>query len=145
MRSDLPLNVAAAILFYNKKVLMAKRRGGYLDNLWEFPGGKLEVDETAEAAVKRELMEELSIDVIPRKNLMVLEHSYPDKTIRLHFIYCNLAEPVEENAFKIKNNSETFWFDPMQLPLTDICPADRIASENLPWDLLVKEEENEKN
>ena len=140
MKSDIPINVAAALLIYKGKVLMARRHGSYLDNLWEFPGGKLEKDETAEAAVKRELMEELNIDVIPQKTQLVLEHSYPDKTIRLHFVNCYFADPVEENADKIMNNPETQWFIPTQLPLADICPADRIASSNIPWQLLLKDE-----
>ena len=49
MKSDKPINVAAAVLLYDNKVLMAKRHGSYLDNLWEFPGGKLEKDESAES------------------------------------------------------------------------------------------------
>ncbi|MBQ2594284.1 MAG: NUDIX domain-containing protein, partial [Candidatus Riflebacteria bacterium] len=110
MKADLPINVAAGVLIYKGKVLMAKRHGGYLDNLWEFPGGKLEKDETPQAAIKRELKEELDIDIIPEKTLLVLEHSYPDKTIRLHFVNCKFAEPIEENATKIINNQETRWF-----------------------------------
>ena len=139
MKSDIPINVAAAVLINDKKVLMAKRHGSYLDNLWEFPGGKLEKDESAESAVQRELKEELNIDVIPIKTLLVLEHTYPDKTIRLHFVNCKLAEPVEENLIKLKENSETGWFIPTQLPLNDICPADRIASSNIPWQSLLKD------
>lgn len=136
MKTDQPISVAAAILIHNNKVLMARRRGGYLDNLWEFPGGKLEKDETAEAATQRELKEELGIDVIPEKTVLVLEHSYPDKTIRLHFVSCKFAEPIDKNLQIIENNKETEWFVPTQLPLNDICPADRIASTNIPWDLL---------
>ena len=70
MKADLPINVAAGVLIYKGKVLMAKRHGGYLDNLWEFPGGKLEKDETPQAAIKRELKEELDIDIIPEKLIL---------------------------------------------------------------------------
>ena len=143
MKADLPINVAAAVLIYKNKVLMAKRHGGYLDNLWEFPGGKLEKNETAQVAIKRELKEELDLNIIPDKTLLVLEHSYPDKTIRLHFVACQFALPLEENYNKIENNPETGWFIPTQLPLADICPADRIASTNIPWNLLIKEEDND--
>jgi butyrate kinase len=142
MKADQPINVAAAVLIYKGNVLMARRHGGYLDKLWEFPGGKLEKDETAEAAVQRELKEELDIDVIPHKTILILEHSYPDKTIRLHFVSCSFNNPVNDNALKIDNNPETSWFSPAQLPLTDICPADRIASNNIPWQLLIKKEQN---
>ncbi len=144
MKTEQPINVAAAILLNDNKVLMARRRGGYLDNLWEFPGGKLEKGETAESAIERELLEELNIKVIPQKTILVLEHSYPDKTIRLHFISCKLAEPIDENLNKINNNSEADWFDPSNLPLEDICPADKIASSNIPWEMLLnKDNKNE--
>ena len=59
MRADQPIDVAAAVLVENRKVLLARRRGGYLDNMWEFPGGKLETGESPEAACVRELKEEL--------------------------------------------------------------------------------------
>ncbi|HQB84376.1 MAG TPA: NUDIX domain-containing protein, partial [Candidatus Rifleibacterium sp.] len=61
MQSRKTIEVAAAVLIHDNRVLLAKRRGGHLDNLWEFPGGKLEVGESAEHAAKRELHEELDI------------------------------------------------------------------------------------
>lgn len=61
--------VAAAILYRSTEagweILSARRAAGErFENLWEFPGGKFEVGETAEAAVRRELQEELSIDLL---------------------------------------------------------------------------------
>lgn len=141
MRTDHPLNVAAAVVIHKNKVLLARRKGDYLDNLWEFPGGKLERDETAEKAAARELKEELNIDVISHKKILVLEHSYPDKTVRLHFVLCQLDEPVEENYKILIGNSSTGWFIPTQLPLQDLCPADRIAATNISWELFLKDEE----
>lgn len=66
------------------EILIAKRpdhlhQGG----LWEFPGGKIESGESVEAALKRELAEELSISVLNAKPLLVLEYNYPDKLVLL--------------------------------------------------------------
>ena len=47
MNREKPINVAAAVLTHKNKVLLAKRHDSYLDNLWEFPGGKIEKDESA--------------------------------------------------------------------------------------------------
>lgn len=139
MITDKPINVAAAVMIYDNKVLLAKRRGGYLDNLWEFPGGKLEKGETPEVAVVRELKEELDIDVVALKTVLVLEHSYPDKTVRLHFVQCELAGEVEGSLKKLSANPETKWFVFNQLPLNDLCPADRAAATNIPWHFLRKD------
>lgn len=138
MRADQPIDVAAAVLVENRKVLLARRRGGYLDNMWEFPGGKLETGESPEAACVRELKEELDIDVEAKKLLLALEHQYPDKTVRLHFVLCSLGEDKNANLSKLSENSETDWFNPDQLPLEDFCPADRIAANNIPWSVIIK-------
>jgi 8-oxo-dGTP diphosphatase len=53
---------------------------------WEFPGGKLEPNETPEQALIRELKEELDIEVRRCKQLMTLDHDYPDRRVRLHVL-----------------------------------------------------------
>jgi len=85
--SKLWIDVAAgAILNSNgEKVLLAKRDAKqHQGNLWEFPGGKLEADEPATDALIRELQEELGITPIEIENLIVVEHDYGDKAVRLH-------------------------------------------------------------
>ena len=139
MITDKPINVAAAVLIDNNQVLLAKRRGGYLDNLWEFPGGKLEKGESAEAAAARELKEELDINVIPENTVLVLEHNYPDKTVRLHFVKCHLSQEDNASREKLQNNSETCWFIPQNMPLQELCPADRSAATEIPWKLLMED------
>jgi len=51
---------------------------------WEFPGGKLESEETVESALAREFLEETGIQVISSEPLMIVEHDYPDRHVRLH-------------------------------------------------------------
>ncbi|MFT4636431.1 MAG: 8-oxo-dGTP diphosphatase [Chitinophagales bacterium] len=51
---------------------------------WEFPGGKLELGETVEQALIREFLEETSIRIAASKPLMLVEHDYPDRHVRLH-------------------------------------------------------------
>ncbi len=57
----------------------ARHQGG----LWEFSGGKIEVGETAEHALKRELKEELGIEVLSATPLITINHSYPDRVVQL--------------------------------------------------------------
>jgi 8-oxo-dGTP diphosphatase len=61
----------------------SRRPGTALAGRWEFPGGKRHGDETPRAALERELDEELGIAVVDAEPLLVLEHDYPDKRVRL--------------------------------------------------------------
>ncbi|MCQ4265494.1 hypothetical protein CXK91_22230 [Stutzerimonas stutzeri] len=79
------IHVAAAVIRdADERVLIAKRpldkhQGG----LWEFPGGKVEADERVEAALARELLEELGIVVTAAQPLIQVRHDYPDKQVLL--------------------------------------------------------------
>ena len=84
------IDVAAAVIVLDGRVLLARRIGGYLDGLWEFPGGKMEGRESPQQAAEREISEELNLRIRAGKRLLVLEHDYPDKRIRLHFVHCTL-------------------------------------------------------
>lgn len=138
------INVAAAVLVHGRKVLLARRHGGYLDRLWEFPGGKLENDESAALAAIRELDEELEIRIVAGQTLLVLEHEYPDKTVRLHFVSCQLSDTPEKCLARTSANSEVGWFAPDDFPLGEFCPADRIAADHLSWKQIITcGEENE--
>ncbi len=144
MKSEKTINVAAAVLVHENRVLLAKRRGGHLDNLWEFPGGKLEKDESAETAAQRELLEELDINIVPEMTLLVLEHTYPDIRVRLHFVKCRLTDNPAGCLNKTVTNPEVGWFTPQTFPLDQFCPADRIAAINLPWpQIILCEERND--
>jgi len=76
--------VAAVIWAKNKKILITKRpdnkpQGGF----WEFPGGKIERDETPTEGLFRELKEELAISVLEMRPFIKLEHEYPERSIIL--------------------------------------------------------------
>lgn len=76
--------VAAVIWAKNKKILITKRpdnkpQGGF----WEFPGGKIERDETPTEGLFRELKEELAISVLEMRPFVKLEHEYPERSIIL--------------------------------------------------------------
>ncbi|HEX7863252.1 MAG TPA: 8-oxo-dGTP diphosphatase MutT [Verrucomicrobiae bacterium] len=87
------IDVAAGLVFRNGQLLITQRRpGDHLGGLWEFPGGKVEPNETFEHCLARELREELGIDVRVGAQVDEITHSYPEKTVRLRFFRCELVE-----------------------------------------------------
>lgn len=83
------IDVAAGLVFRGGRLLITQRpAGGHLGGLWEFPGGKLEPGESFEEALHRELDEELAIKVQIIKLVESIEHTYPEKTVRLKFYQC---------------------------------------------------------
>jgi 8-oxo-dGTP diphosphatase len=79
--------VAVGVMVQNDgRYLLAQRPAGKpYEGYWEFPGGKLEAGESVEAALGRELHEELGIDVIACERWRTLEHDYPHAYVRLFF------------------------------------------------------------
>jgi mutator protein MutT len=83
------IEVAAGLVFRDGKLLITQRpAGGHLAGLWEFPGGKREPDESYEDCLRRELMEELGIEVEIGELIESIMHGYPEKTVHLRFFRC---------------------------------------------------------
>lgn len=87
------VEVVCGIISRNNKVLICKRKKGkYLGGFWEFPGGKIESNESPKSALKRELLEELGMEVEMHNHLTNVIHSYPDFVIKLIAIECTLIK-----------------------------------------------------
>ncbi len=80
-------DVAAGILFDKAdRVLITERLcDGPFNGLWEFPGGKISAGETAQAALARELAEEIDIEVTQCSSFMRLRHEYDDRIVTIEF------------------------------------------------------------
>ncbi len=92
--------VTAAVLERDEKILLAKRPSkGLLGGMWEFPGGKIEKDETLEGCLTREIREELGAKIRVGEPLGVYQHGYTHFRITLHAFLCELTEgepkPIE--------------------------------------------------
>lgn len=78
------IRAVVGVLRPNGKILVAERPAGKpYSGYWEFPGGKIEESESGEHALRRELHEELGIDIISANFWFDHEHTYPDKTVHL--------------------------------------------------------------
>jgi 8-oxo-dGTP diphosphatase len=85
------INVVGALLVRGHSFLLAQRAYGDLKGHWEFPGGKVNESEDFFDAIKRELKEELNLDIIPQKVVDTFTHHYPFATIQLTLVSCLLA------------------------------------------------------
>ena len=78
------VHVAVGVIVRQQQVLLALRSNKqHQGGKWEFPGGKVEPDETVAQALTRELLEEVAINVTETSSFMQLEYAYPEKTVLL--------------------------------------------------------------
>jgi len=87
-----PTVVVAAVIATGDRFLVTRRQKGvHLEGYWEFPGGKIDPDETHTAALQREIREELDASVDVGDLLQTTTHTYPEKTVTLYFYRCRIA------------------------------------------------------
>jgi mutator protein MutT len=90
--------VVAAVIERNGEFLVARRlKGTHLAGYWEFPGGKVHDGESHEQALQREIVEELNTGVAGLQKIFHTSHTYPERTIDLHFyrgMLTGTPEPV---------------------------------------------------
>jgi 8-oxo-dGTP diphosphatase len=91
-----------------------------LPGLWEFPGGKVEPDESPAACLIREIWEELSIGIQICKPLTPVLHAYPTKTIQLIPFLANW----ESGTLQLTEHAQSQWLAPQDLLSLDWAPAD---------------------
>src|SRR5579885_2795901 len=90
-RPGAPIQVAVGLLARDGRYLIARRRReAHLGGLWEFPGGKREPGESPEDCLRRELREELGIEITEPVRFRVVSHRYPDKAVELHCFLCSV-------------------------------------------------------
>ena len=120
--------VAAAIIHRDQYILLTKRPANvHLPNLWEFPGGKVEAGESLEAALRRELREELDIEANVIDEFFTTTHHYPAKSVEIHFFNCTIASG-EPRSLEV---ADFRWVKSSDLHAYEFPEADRELIERL--------------
>ena len=116
------ITVVAALIEKNGKYLIARRSTGSSDVLgkWEFPGGKVEKNETEKHAIEREIKEEFEMDIVANKFVINNICKYPTKTIDLRLYECKHIS----GELKLHDHSEYRFVNKEEIINFDLCPAD---------------------
>ncbi len=113
--------VTAALIIKHNTILIAKRaHGKSLAGYWEFPGGKLESGEDTRYCLKRELLEELSVEATIGEEFTESIYQYTDGAIKLIAIYASLLT----DKFELKVHDEVVWAQIDDLLNYRLAPAD---------------------
>ena len=124
------MQVVAALIEHEGKVLVCqRRRGGAFELLWEFPGGKRRPDETLQAALARELSEELGVTAKIGREIYRTQHHYPEMPEPIELIFFAASASPAEVRNLIFERIE--WRDPRSLPDLNFLPADRELIDKL--------------
>ena len=126
--SWMTIRVVAGLICRGSRLLVCQRRADASYPLkWEFPGGKLEEGESLQTALRRELKEELGIDVESASEFFRHRHSYPHQTVELAFFKVeNYRGSITNKAFE-----RVEWLDVAKLKEVDFLDGDLLLIEKL--------------
>ena len=115
------VRVVAAILRKDNRIFATQRGYGEFKDGWEFPGGKIEENESPRDAIVREIKEELAADIIVGELLTTVEYDYPKFHLSMD---CFLAELAPGSDMKLLEHEAAKWLDVNELESVDWLPAD---------------------
>ena len=132
------VNVAIALLFHQAKVLVGWRTAKqHQGNKYEFPGGKVEQGETAEQACRREVFEEVGVDLEQWHSFDIIQHEYDDIVVNLHLFYASVLTAQLQDI-----QPPWAWYRRDQLRNLNFPKANQAIIERLYWSPYIKISEN---
>ncbi|MDF2944153.1 MAG: mutator mutT protein domain [Herbinix sp.] len=114
------VEVVAAIIIKGDQILATKRGYGDFINLWEFPGGKIENDETKEEALIREIKEELKVTISIDSFLCTVNYDYPNFHLVMHCFICSITS----GELTLVEHKDAKWLTHDTLDSVQWLPAD---------------------
>ena len=121
------IEVVAAIILDEGKIFATQRGYGEFKDGWEFPGGKMEQGETPEQALKREIREELDVEIEVGQLFDTVEYDYPSFHLTMHCFLCT----IKSGELVLKEHEASKWLDKEALDSVDWLPADLGLIEKL--------------
>ena len=121
------VEVVAAIIYKDGAYFATQRGYGEFEGMWEFPGGKIEPSETPEDALKREIQEELGIEITIDKFLCTTEYDYPLFHLTMHCYLCS----VKSGDIELREHMSARWLTAELLDSVEWLPADKEILDKL--------------
>lgn len=114
------IKVVAAIMIHNGRVFATQRGYGEFKDGWEFPGGKVEPEETPQEALVREIKEELNSVIEVGELLDTVEYDYPEFHLSMDCFICK----IKAGDLELKEHEDARWLTTETLDSVDWLPAD---------------------
>ena len=121
------IEVVAAILHRDGAYFATQRGYGEFEGMWEFPGGKIEPGESLEVALKREIQEELGVDIAIENLLCTTEYDYPSFHLTMHCYLCRIAS----GEIELREHKSALWLTANRLDDVAWLPADKEVIDKL--------------
>lgn len=121
------IEVVAAIMHRDGTYFATQRGYGEFEGMWEFPGGKIEPGESRESALKREIQEELGIDITIDKFLCTTDYDYPSFHLTMHCYLCS----IEAGEIVLREHKSARWLTEELFDSVEWLPADMEVVEML--------------
>ena len=115
------IEVVAAIIYKDGGYFATQRGYGEFEGMWEFPGGKIEPGESREVALKREIQEELAVDIIIENRLCTTEYDYPSFHLTMHCYLCS----IKSGEIELREHKSACWLRSEELGSVEWLPADK--------------------
>lgn len=113
--------VTAALIRDEQKILIAQRgRTLRFGSQWEFPGGKVRSDETPEACLRREILEELNLEIRVEEHFCTVHHRYPDLHIELMAFWCSIVG----GSLQLEEHEQVRWVTVEEMEQYNFVAAD---------------------
>lgn len=114
------IEVVAAVIKDNNKFFITRRGYGDFKNMWEFPGGKVEIGENNEEALHREIKEELELDINNLEYLTTVEYDYPNFHLKMYCYICHISG----GKLNLNAHNDAKWVELDELDNENWVPAD---------------------
>ena len=121
------IEVVAAIIVKDGQVFATQRGYGEFQGWWEFPGGKMEVGESPQLALKREIREELDAEIEVKELLETVEWDYPNFHLTMHCFICSLLS----ESVHLNEHEAATWLTHETLRSVKWLPADEILLDKI--------------
>ena len=121
------IEVVAAVIKHNDRIFITRRGYGDFVDMWEFPGGKIEIGESKEEALIREIKEELELDIKILDFLTTVEYDYPSFHLIMHCFVCQISG----GKLNLNDHNDAKWITFDELDGEKWIPADVLVIDAL--------------